>query len=305
MKAKTPWLNPYPSSLKPPEASTTLAPLSTGRCDHLSSSRNQSLGHHPAIAAAATSVSAATSSTTSIATSSAAIIVAIPSSAASIRATATTTISTTTTSTAVSTTSLTTPPPPPPRDWAWLTVMFLPSSSFPFISLMAADMDCSSAKVTKPNPRDRPVSRSAMTLLWITSPKGLKASSRRPSVVAHARPPTKHLNSDSPMMIEKASETSNPNWVSDKVTKKPKNREALGGSRETSVTKEKVPGKENEELRTQKGGSRTYERDDGYGPNPTHRGTTGPCLHPTVPAQNIHKQLTSHPYVAPAAPSAD
>jgi hypothetical protein len=41
--------------------------------------------------------------------------------------------------------------------------MFLPSSSLPFISAMAFNMACSSAKVTKPKPLDLPVSRSEMT----------------------------------------------------------------------------------------------------------------------------------------------
>jgi hypothetical protein len=79
--------------------------------------------------------------------------------------------------------------------------MFLPSSSLPFISAMAFNMACSSAKVTKPNPLDLPVSRSEMTLLCVTSPKELKALSSRLSSVAHARPPTKHLYSDSPIFF--------------------------------------------------------------------------------------------------------
>ncbi len=62
-------------------------------------------------------------------------------------------------------------------------------------------MACSSAKVTKPNPLDLPVSRSEMTLLCVTSPKELKALSSRLSSVAHARPPTKHLYSDSPIFF--------------------------------------------------------------------------------------------------------
>jgi hypothetical protein len=67
---------------------------------------------------------------------------------------------------------------------------------------MAFNMASCSRKVTKPNPLDLPVSRSEMTLLDVTSPKGLKASSRRLSVVAHARPPTKHLCS-SPIFLNK------------------------------------------------------------------------------------------------------
>jgi hypothetical protein len=65
---------------------------------------------------------------------------------------------------------------------------------------MAFNMASCSRKVTKPNPLDLPVSRSEMTLLDVTSPNGLKASSRRLSVVAHARPPTKHLCS-SPIFL--------------------------------------------------------------------------------------------------------
>lgn len=79
--------------------------------------------------------------------------------------------------------------------------MFLPSSSLPFISAMAFNMACSSAKVTKPKPLDLPVSRSEMTLLCVTSPKELKALSSRLSSVAQARPPTKHRYSDSPIFF--------------------------------------------------------------------------------------------------------
>jgi hypothetical protein len=51
-----------------------------------------------------------------------------------------------------------------------------------------------------------------MTLLDVTSPKGLKASSRRLSVVAHARPPTKHLCS-SPIFLD----TKNRQYFGSKV----------------------------------------------------------------------------------------
>jgi hypothetical protein len=51
-----------------------------------------------------------------------------------------------------------------------------------------------------------------MTLLDVTSPNGLKASSRRLSVVAHARPPTKHLCS-SPIFLN----TKNRQYFDSKV----------------------------------------------------------------------------------------
>lgn len=60
---------------------------------------------------------------------------------------------------------------------------------------MASFIDCSSANVTNPNPRERPVSRSVIIFDSITSPKARKEFSRLSSVVAHARPPTKHLYS--------------------------------------------------------------------------------------------------------------
>jgi hypothetical protein len=66
---------------------------------------------------------------------------------------------------------------------------------------MAFNMAVSSENVTKPNPLDLPVSRSVITLHCVTSPNDRKASSRLLSVVAHARPPTKHLYSLSPIFI--------------------------------------------------------------------------------------------------------
>ncbi|KAG0622821.1 hypothetical protein M758_3G126100 [Ceratodon purpureus] len=87
--------------------------------------------------------------------------------------------------------------------------MLRPSISLPFISLIAWFMAPSSAKVTNPKPRERPVSRSVITLLCTTSPKGRKTSSRRPSVVAQANPPTKHLNS-SPIFTRRTEKKSLP-----------------------------------------------------------------------------------------------
>ncbi|KAG6545067.1 hypothetical protein Mapa_013763 [Marchantia paleacea] len=73
--------------------------------------------------------------------------------------------------------------------------MLRPSSSLPFMDSMASFIAFSSANVTNPKPLLRPVSRSLMIFDSTTSPKTLKASSRRLSLVAHARPPTKHLYS--------------------------------------------------------------------------------------------------------------
>jgi len=63
----------------------------------------------------------------------------------------------------------------------------------PSISSMAAWAAPPSAKVTNPNPRDRPVSRSVMTLASTTSPKRPKASRSPSSLVSQLRPPTKSL----------------------------------------------------------------------------------------------------------------
>lgn len=49
----------------------------------------------------------------------------------------------------------------------------------------------SSAMVTKPKPRERPVSRSVITTASSTVPCGSKAARRLSLLVAQARPPTK------------------------------------------------------------------------------------------------------------------
>src|SRR5690606_21970147 len=86
------------------------------------------------------------------------------------------------------------PPPPPPRgarSCASLTRRVRPSSSAPSICSMAVAAALSSRKVTKPKPRERPVSRSVMTLTSSTSPKLSNARRRAASSVSQLRPPTK------------------------------------------------------------------------------------------------------------------
>lgn len=56
------------------------------------------------------------------------------------------------------------PPPPPARAFAMFTLMRLPSNSCSFRPLIAVSASCEEPKVTKPNPRERPVSRSLMTM---------------------------------------------------------------------------------------------------------------------------------------------
>src|SRR6185503_14644776 len=66
-------------------------------------------------------------------------------------------------------------------------------SSCPSIALRAATAWLLSAKVTKPNPRDRPVSLSFTTTASTTSPKLANASLKPSSSTAHGRPPTNTL----------------------------------------------------------------------------------------------------------------
>jgi hypothetical protein len=68
--------------------------------------------------------------------------------------------------------------------------MARPSNSLPFISEIAVSAALSSSKVTKPNPRDRPVSRLVMTLASVISPKRLKAASKSALVVFQDKLPT-------------------------------------------------------------------------------------------------------------------
>ena len=70
------------------------------------------------------------------------------------------------------------PPPPPvrkPLSSASLTLIVRPSNSVSFISLMAVAAFSSLAKVTNANPRDRPVSRSVITVASAISPNREKA----------------------------------------------------------------------------------------------------------------------------------
>jgi hypothetical protein len=85
------------------------------------------------------------------------------------------------------------PPPPPRRSWASLTRMDLPSSSRPSISWMAVWASAAASKVTNPKPRERPVSRSVITLASTTGPNRSNAAQRLASEVSQLRPPTKIL----------------------------------------------------------------------------------------------------------------
>src|SRR5690606_38318220 len=84
-------------------------------------------------------------------------------------------------------------PPPPCRSCASFTRSERPSSMQPSISWIAACAALPSENVTKPKPRDRPVSRSVMTFASTTSPKRSKASRRPSSLVFQLRPPTNNL----------------------------------------------------------------------------------------------------------------
>ena len=78
-----------------------------------------------------------------------------------------------------------------PRGVARLTSIWrLPSVS---CRPAAASTDCSSAKVTKPKPRERPVSRSFMITASVTAPNPMKNWRNASSVTSAEMPPTKHL----------------------------------------------------------------------------------------------------------------
>ncbi len=90
------------------------------------------------------------------------------------------------------------PPPdrPPPRglfSWASLTLMVLPSRLVPSILDIAVFASSSFVKVTNPNPRERPVSRSVITLASVISPKDANAWRRPSSVVSQLSPPTNNF----------------------------------------------------------------------------------------------------------------
>ena len=80
-----------------------------------------------------------------------------------------------------------------PLSSASLTLIVRPSNSVPFISLMALTAFSSFAKVTNPNPRDRPVSRSVITLASAISPNRENAPCRPSSVVSQLNPPTNNF----------------------------------------------------------------------------------------------------------------
>jgi hypothetical protein len=65
-----------------------------------------------------------------------------------------------------------------------------PSSSVPFRAAIARSAASSSSKVTKPKPRERPESRSVITLASVISPKRLNACSSLASLVSQLRLPT-------------------------------------------------------------------------------------------------------------------
>lgn len=167
--------------------------------------------------------------------------------------------------------------------------MFLPSSSLPFISAMAFNMACSSAKVTKPKPLDLPVSRSEMTLLCVTSPKELKALSSRLSSVAHARPPTKHRYSDSPIFFREKKKKNHPtSALNSKLqtqhtrlqTRKPISQVSIRELRRSREETEQE--KENKQPAATKSSSSSRNNSGSSSPHASRPRTVGNWLYPTV-----------------------
>src|SRR5580693_10039414 len=86
------------------------------------------------------------------------------------------------------------PPPPPPRSVfgrASLTLMVRPPTCEPFRAVMALSPSSLLAISTKPNPRERPVSRSVMMLTRSTCPNGSNIWRSSSSDVLKLRFPTK------------------------------------------------------------------------------------------------------------------
>src|SRR5882724_13163301 len=84
-------------------------------------------------------------------------------------------------------------PPPNPAGLAISTFSVRPSSSWPLNFLTAASASSALAISTKPNPRERPVSRSVTTVADSTPPAAAKSSRRPSSVVAKDNPPINSL----------------------------------------------------------------------------------------------------------------
>src|SRR5580704_7466086 len=87
------------------------------------------------------------------------------------------------------------PPPPPPLrsvlGRASFTLMVRPPTDDPFNAVMAFSPSSLLAISTKPNPRDRPVSRSVMMLTRSTCPNGSNSWRSSSSAVLKLRFPTK------------------------------------------------------------------------------------------------------------------
>src|SRR6185295_2760527 len=82
------------------------------------------------------------------------------------------------------------PPPPPLRSSASLTRRARPSSVAPFMREIASAASSDVPIVTKPKPRDRPLSRSIAMWTSVTSPISENASRRESVVASYERFPT-------------------------------------------------------------------------------------------------------------------
>src|SRR5881397_1335984 len=97
-------------------------------------------------------------------------------------------------------------PPPEPEGLASSTFSVRPSTSWPLNFLTAASASSAVAISTKPNPRERPVSRSVTTVADSTAPAWANSSRSRSLDVEKDRPPMKsfcaiaHLRTDLPRL---------------------------------------------------------------------------------------------------------